>query len=69
MCIYWKQGRSTAKFGGYIMCNRSLLKFLSIAVLSFGLGVLLSFFIPEGVLVIVEALLIMAVGVLCFLQH
>lgn len=50
------------------MCNRNLLKLLSVAVLSFGLGILLSFFVPEGVLVIVEALLIMAVGVLCFLQ-
>ena len=50
------------------MCNRNLLKVLSIAVLSFGLGILLSFFIPEGVLVIVEALMIMAVGALCFLQ-
>ena len=50
------------------MCNRNFFKLLSIAVLSFGLGILLSFFIPEGVLVIVEALLIMAVGVLCFLQ-
>ena len=50
------------------MCNRNLGKVLSLAVLSFGLGILLSFFIPEGVLVIVEALLIMAVGVLFFLQ-
>ena len=50
------------------MCHRNLFKILSIAVLSFGLGIILSFFIPEGVLVIIEALLIMAVGVLCFLQ-
>ena len=50
------------------MCKRNLLKIISIAVLSFGLGIILSFFIPEGVLVIIEALLIMAVGVLCFLQ-
>lgn len=50
------------------MCRKNLLKVLSIAVLSFGLGILLSFFIPEGVLVIVEALMIMAVGALCFLQ-
>ena len=51
------------------MCRRNLPKILSVAVLSFGLGVILSFFIPEGVLVIIEALLIMAVGVLCFLQR
>lgn len=50
------------------MCKRNLTKILSVAVLSFGLGVILSFFIPEGVLVIIEALLIMAVGVLCFIQ-
>lgn len=50
------------------MCRNNLFKVLSLATLSFGLGILLSFFIPEGVLVIIEALLIMAVGVLCFLQ-
>ena len=65
------------------MCQRNLFKIVSLAVLSFGLGIVLSFFlavlsfglgivlsffIPEGVLVIIEALLIMAVGVLCFLQ-
>ena len=50
------------------MCQRNLFKIISLAVLSFGLGIVLSFFIPEGVLVIIEALLIMAVGVLCFLQ-
>lgn len=51
-----------------MMCQKGLFKLVSIAVLSFGLGITLSFFIPEGVLVIIEALLIMAVGVLCFLQ-
>ncbi len=50
------------------MCKRNLTKILCIAALSFGLGIILSFFIPEGVLVIIEALLIMAVGVLCFIQ-
>jgi hypothetical protein len=50
------------------MCNRTFFKLISVAVLSFGLGIMLSFFVPEGVLVIIEALLIMAVGVLCFLQ-
>ncbi len=51
------------------MCRRNLFKVLSLSVLSFGLGILLSCFIPEGVLVIVEALLIVAVGVLFFLQQ
>ncbi|MBQ2718499.1 MAG: hypothetical protein IJF73_00340 [Clostridia bacterium] len=50
------------------MCQRNLFKILSLAILAFGLGIVLSFFIPEGVLVIIEAVLIMAVGVLCFLQ-
>ena len=50
------------------MCRRNLGKILSISALSFGLGILVSFFLPEGVLVIMEALLIMAVGVLCFLE-
>ncbi len=50
------------------MCQRNLFKVVSVGILSFGLGILLSFFIPEGVLVIIEALLIMVVGVLCFLQ-
>ena len=50
------------------MCRKNLCKILSISALSFGLGILVSFFIPEGVLVIMEALLIMAVGVLCFFE-
>ncbi len=50
------------------MCHNSLIKVISIGILSFSLGILFSFFIPEGVLVILEAILIMAVGALCFLQ-
>ncbi len=51
------------------MCHKNLIKVISIGVLSFGLGILFSFFIPEEVLIIAEALLIMAVGALCFLQR
>ena len=55
-------------FSGVLMCRKNLCKLLSISALSFGLGILVSFFIPEGVLVVMEALLIMAVGVLCFFE-
>ncbi|MCQ2386095.1 MAG: hypothetical protein MJ078_05430 [Clostridia bacterium] len=41
---------------------------IGIAVLSFGVGVLISFFLPESVLVVIEALVIVAVGVLFFMK-
>ncbi len=50
------------------MYNRGFLKVVSIGVLSFSLGILLSFFIPEKILVVLMALLIMAMGALCLVK-
>lgn len=44
----------------------SVFKILGISILSFGLGILASFFLPEAVLVVIEALIIIAVGFLYF---
>ncbi len=41
---------------------------LSIAALAFGCGILLAFFLPEEVLVVIEALLIALVGGFCFIK-
>ncbi len=49
------------------MKTKSLGCILGICALAFGLGVLLSCFLPEEVLVVIEALLIAAVGGVYFL--
>ncbi len=41
----------------------------SVALLAFGLGILLSFFVPEGALVVIEALLIVAIGCMTLMKH
>ncbi|MBR6682070.1 MAG: hypothetical protein IKL40_03700 [Clostridia bacterium] len=46
----------------------SVLKILGISVLSFGLGVLLAFFLPAYFLVVIEAIVIVASGILYILQ-
>ncbi len=46
----------------------SVLKMLGISVLSFGLGVLLAFFLPAYFLVVIEAIVIVASGILYILQ-
>ena len=43
-------------------------KFIGGVILAFGLGVLVSFFVPDQVLAVFEALIIIALGVLCFAQ-
>ena len=45
----------------------SLGKFLGISILTFGVGILVSFFLPDKVLVVIEAILIVAIGLLFFL--
>lgn len=49
------------------MKGRCLLKSLSIAALSFGCGILLAFFLPEEVLVVIEAFLILGAGAFYFI--
>ena len=41
-------------------------KCLGVAVLAFGLGLLVSLFLPEGFLVVIEALVIVSMGCLYF---
>ncbi|MBQ4150749.1 MAG: hypothetical protein IJC81_02970 [Clostridia bacterium] len=41
-------------------------KLIGLTVLAFGLGLLLSFFLPEGFLVVIEAIVIIAIGLLYF---
>lgn len=45
----------------------SLCKIVGISVLAFGIGVLISFFLPETILVVLESLVIIAAGILFFL--
>ncbi|MBP3436388.1 MAG: hypothetical protein J6K61_00565 [Clostridia bacterium] len=51
------------------MKSPSLCKILGISILTFGFGVLISFFLPETFLVVLEAVVIVAVGLLFFLQR
>ncbi len=50
------------------MCNHGLFRLVSVALLSFGLGILLSFFVPAGALVVIESLLIVAIGCMTLLR-
>ena len=43
------------------MCNRLLI--LGLIVLAFGAGIILTYFLPAGVLVVIEAAIIIAAGV------
>ena len=47
---------------------RNMCKVLGISLLSFGVGILFSFFLPDTVLVVIEALVIICVGGLYFIQ-
>ena len=51
------------------MRENSLFRLASIALVSFGLGILLSFFVPAGALVVIEAFLIMTIGCMTLLKH
>lgn len=45
----------------------TLSKIIGVSIFTFGLGILVSFFLPDKVLVVIEALLIVAIGLLFFL--
>ena len=51
------------------MKAKNMCKVVGGAILAFGLGVLISFFLPEQVLVVIEALIIVALGCLFFAQR
>ena len=45
---------------------RCAAKLIGLTILAFGLGLLLSFFLPEGFLVVIEAVVIIGIGFLYF---
>ena len=45
----------------------SIGKLLGISILAFGVGILISFFLPDKILAVIEAVLIVAIGLLFFL--
>ena len=49
-----------------VMRSQQLCRVLGTAILSFGIGVLVSFFLPEQVLVVIEAITIIGVGLIYF---
>ena len=51
------------------MKSRFCAKAVGIGVFAFGLGVLISFFIPNTVLVVIESAVIIALGVICCTQR
>ncbi len=54
--------------GAFTVKALVLSKLIGISVLAFGAGILISFFLPETVLAVIEAFLIVAIGVLFFLK-
>ena len=50
------------------MKTKSFCKVLGLSLLSFGVGILASFFLPEAVLVVLESIVIIAVGSIYFIQ-
>ena len=44
----------------------TLSKLIGVFILAFGSGILISFFLPEHILAIIEAILIVAIGILFF---
>jgi hypothetical protein len=49
-----------------VMRSQQICRVLGTAILSFGVGVLVSFFLPEQVLVVIEAITIIGVGLIYF---
>lgn len=51
-----------------MMNKNNFCKVLGTTILSFGIGILLSFFLPTSILAILEALVIITIGVLIFIK-
>ncbi len=51
------------------MREHGIFRLASVALVSLGVGILLSFFVPAGALVVIEALLIVTVGCMTLLKH
>ena len=54
------------RLGGNMNKTGKIVKTVGIAIFAFGVGILCSFFLPETVLVVIEALVIISVGCLWF---
>ena len=54
--------------GGQIMRAVTYTKLIGTTVLAFGLGILVSFFLPDRALTVVLALLVVAIGLLFLLR-
>ena len=52
--------------GGNMKKFKCAAQLVGLAILAFGLGLLLSFFLPDGFLVVIEAIVIIGIGVLYF---
>ena len=50
------------------MKTKNFCKVLGLSLLSFGVGILASFFLPQSVLVVIESIVIIAVGSIYFIQ-
>ena len=50
------------------MKAKNFCKVLGLSLLSFGIGILSSFFLPEAFLVVIESVVIIAIGSLYFIQ-
>ena len=50
------------------MKSMAIGKTVGIAIFTFGLGILISFFLPDLFLVVIEAILMVAIGLLCFFR-
>ena len=46
--------------------SRSVVKVIGISMLSFGCGILSSFFLPETALIVIESVVIIGVGLIYF---
>lgn len=51
------------------MHGNYLFRMASVGLVSLGLGILLSFFLPACALVVIEALLIITIGCMTLLKH
>jgi len=54
------------KGGVYVNNLKCGAKLIGLTILAFGLGVLMSFFLPDGFLVVIEAVVIIGIGCLYF---
>ena len=52
--------------GGYMNRSRNVIRAAGIGMLSFGCGILSSFFMPQTMLIVIESVIIVGVGLIYF---